>query len=1216
MRHWVRAGVLLLALLATGACLPAAAGAATAAEYREMVMADDPAGYWRLEETSGPLGANEVEGGQRLRYFQHPLLDEDGAFPGSRAATAGFRSLLDLGPPIGPGTDATYETWFKIFPGDFGQNYEHVIDVPGDWGVFVIDGQLIASCQTGVPGGGPMMEDGAWHHIAVRHTAGRIEVFVDGTRHIDTTCGWERGWDRVLAGWGGGRLFVKPMSRTYDEMAMYDRALSDERIAAHAAARTENAPGAVRAPLTGGAYSSAVLADEPFSYYRLEDRSWAQDGSASTLVQDSSGNGHHSSLQFGGIERPPGPIASEARNLAMRPRAHAFQARAPASASVTVEVWAKLVTPDVVSSNAWINGGRFGMHFNGVELGAYPWGGLTLLDNLWNDRAWHHIVITKDAANDRMTLYRDGAFHRTIADANDAPLFGEGDPPPDMLIGGGDELTAGFCFDEVAIYEGVLSASRVAAHYDAADAELASGGCGGTPDVKPAQRPAAPVNTSPPRARGIARPGHLVWCDPGEWTGNPTHFRQQWRRDGVDVVSGHEWAHMVTAHDDGHELTCHVVATGSGGESVEVAGEPIVASGRPAPPGTPRVRDDGADVRGAFTLEWEPTPPTPVPADGYLVQYLGVDGQWHTIARPVEPSVVLLLQAEGRLRYRVLAQSGGAQSDPSPVSDPVVIDRGAPRDARLAVERAADWTSPLGVGWYRDSVSATWHDEGDPDLRDGTPGTGVDPATVPGPVTRSTTGAHEVVARLRDNAGNETVTVRTLHVDADPPALTLDCPPVAHVGATANVVVTASDGAGSGLAASVPSLVPIATTGIGVETVSLTVSDNVGHETSATCDVPVLHRRPTAPRLVVGASPGDGAVTLAWSRHPLAPPPAAYVLEGRDADDAGWTEIARGPAEAWSTPPGSPLAQGTWTFRVRAEDARYDPEPSEASDPVVVDRTAPRAPSVSADRAADASGDWFRDTVTVSFAGAGDPDLPDGSPGSGVDPASVPSPVTYSTAGAHTAAGTVRDRAGNTSAAGSRVVRVDTAAPSVALACPATDVAQDSPAVATWTATDAGAGVSGAASGSVALATGTIGTFTATGPAVTDRVGHTAAAATCSYRVIYDWDGFLTTVSNPPRYNRAQAGDVVPVMFSLNGDRGLGVLSGTPATIASTACNGQRDDVPWTLPAAWSPGLEYYAQYDAYLWPFRTQASWRNTCRELVVSLADGTTHRAVFRFR
>jgi hypothetical protein len=195
-------------------------------------------------------------------------------------------------------------------------------------------------------------------------------------------------------------------------------------------------------------------------------------------------------------------------------------------------------------------------------------------------------------------------------------------------------------------------------------------------------------------------------------------------------------------------------------------------------------------------------------------------------------------------------------------------------------------------------------------------------------------------------------------------------------------------------------------------------------------------------------------------------------------------------------------------------------------------------------------------------------------------------------------------------------VRVDTSAPTATITCPATDVVQDSSATASWSASDTGSGLSGAASGTVALATGAIGTHTATAPAVTDRVGHAAAAATCTYRVIYDFTGFLDPVTSGPEYNRVDAGEIVPVMWSLNGDRGLGILAGTPTTVSSSGCNGQRNDVAWTLPASWTAGLEYYAQYDIYLWPFRTQSSWRNTCRQLTVMLNDGTTHTAVFRFR
>ena len=1209
MRQWFRA-VLVLAVLTAGGAWPASAGA-DAASYRSTVMADDPAGYWRLDETSGPLARNEIAGGQRARYFQHPLLDEDGAFAGSRGVTAGFRSLIDLGPPVDPGTDATYETWVKIEPGIDSTNYEHVIEVPDDWGVWVYDGHIATSCKRGDLGGGPRVTDGEWHHVAVRQAGGRLELFVDGAERADIACDYDRGADRVLAGWGGGRVgFLKPTARSFDEIAMYDRALSDETIAAHAAARTaaDDAPGPERAAPTGGAYTSAVLQDRPFSYYRLEDRPWNADGTPARLIADSSGNGRHGSMPVAGMDRAEGPIASEARNLSMRPRTHGFWVPGPVAADISVEVWVKFNGENPTQENAWIGGSRFAMYFNGEELSVLPYGLITLHDNLWNDKAWHHIVVTKDTASDTLTLYRDGRFQRVVPETDDTPYFNADTPM--VSIGGGSALTPGFCLDEVAIYEGVLTPERVAAHYDAADAERAKGGCGGTSDVRPDQRPAAPQNVSPPRARGVARPGNTVFCDPGDWTGDPHHFRQVWRRDGADIGVS-EWAYQVTAADDGTELTCDVTAVGPGGDSVAVASEPVSASGRPAAPGKPRLAADVTDVRSGFTLEWDPTPPTPVPADGYVVQYRDRFGAWHTASSPVVPRVTLFNQPEGAIVYRVLAQSGGTPSDPSPLSDPVVIDRTPPSPARLAAPEA-----PAYGEWYRGSVSGTWSHDGDPALPDGTPGSGVDPTTVPADVAFAATGVHVAAARLRDRAGNESLTERTLRVDADPPEVTLECPTVAHVAAIANAVVRASDPGGSGLAASVPAELAVDTSTTGVRTLSVTAADNVGYEATASCTVPVVHRRPSAPRLTAGSSPGDGAVTLGWSRHELAPEPDAYVLEGRDADDAGWTEIARGPAESWTAPTGSPLAQGTWAFRVRIDDPLFDPEPSEASDPVVVDRLAPTPPGITTDRPADASGDWFRDTVTLTFAGTGDPALPDGSPGSGVDPDSTPAAVTYAGAGTHSASGTVRDRAGNTSAAASRTVHVDTSAPSAAITCPATDVVQGSSATASWTAADTGSGLAGAGSGTVTLATSAIGTFTASVPEVRDRVGHVAAAATCTYRVIYDWTGFLDPVTSGPRYNRVDAGEIVPIMWSLAGDRGLGVLAGTPTTITSSDCNGQREDVSWTLPASWTTELTYWSQYDVYVWPFRTQASWRNTCRRLAVALDDGTEHTAVFRFK
>ena len=103
-----------------------------------------------------------------------------------------------------------------------------------------------------------------------------------------------------------------------------------------------------------------------------------------------------------------------------------------------------------------------------------------------------------------------------------------------------------------------------------------------------------------------------------------------------------------------------------------------------------------------------------------------------------------------------------------------------------------------------------------------------------------------------------------------------------------------------------------------------------------------------------------------------------------------------------------------------------------------IDTSAPNAPSASADRAADyaGGGGWFKDTVTVGFASAGDPDLSSNEPGSGVDTATVPASKTFNTSGSHTASGTVEDVADNESSAGSLTVQVDADKPKVTATCP------------------------------------------------------------------------------------------------------------------------------------------------------------------------------------
>jgi probable HAF family extracellular repeat protein len=112
----------------------------------------------------------------------------------------------------------------------------------------------------------------------------------------------------------------------------------------------------------------------------------------------------------------------------------------------------------------------------------------------------------------------------------------------------------------------------------------------------------------------------------------------------------------------------------------------------------------------------------------------------------------------------------------------------------------------------------------------------------------------------------------------------------------------------------------------------------------------------------------------------------------------------------------------------------------------------------------------------------------------------------------------------------------------------------------------------------------------------------------------YKFTGFFAPVQNVPAMNSASAGSALPVKFSLSGNQTLAVLDGTPAS-TPIACSS----VP-TAPAAdptptTSSGLSYDSLTDQYLYVWKTDKAWAETCRQLVFKLADGTVHRAYFNF-
>jgi len=120
-----------------------------------------------------------------------------------------------------------------------------------------------------------------------------------------------------------------------------------------------------------------------------------------------------------------------------------------------------------------------------------------------------------------------------------------------------------------------------------------------------------------------------------------------------------------------------------------------------------------------------------------------------------------------------------------------------------------------------------------------------------------------------------------------------------------------------------------------------------------------------------------------------------------------------------------------------------------------------------------------------------------------------------------------------------------------------------------------------------------------------------------TYSVRFPFRGFFQPVDNEPVLNTVNAGRAIPVKFSLGGNRGLDIFApGYPKSQQVTCDAGAPTDLIDTTVTAGQSSLSYDAGADQYNYVWKTDASWANTCRVLVVKTKDGAVHRADFKFK
>jgi hypothetical protein len=243
-------------------------------------------------------------------------------------------------------------------------------------------------------------------------------------------------------------------------------------------------------------------------------------------------------------------------------------------------------------------------------------------------------------------------------------------------------------------------------------------------------------------------------------------------------------------------------------------------------------------------------------------------------------------------------------------------------------------------------------------------------------------------------------------------------------------------------------------------------------------------------------------------------------------------------------------------------------------------------------------------SVTVDYT------CSDGAGGSGITfcAGTLPNgaPLDTSHAGTFTFQVTALDGARNFATATATYSVVDRTPPTVTIATPADQAVykQDQAVAADYACSGSGLlSCTGTVASGAAVDTLSVGVHTFTVTAA--KEAHNTTTATRTYTVVYDFSGFSPPVAAFPTANPWKAGESVPLKFSLHGNRGADI-----ATAVWAPCGSTTDGF---TPAAGT--LSYNAPLDRYTFLAATDKTWTGTCKDAILTLRDGTAHRARLAF-
>ncbi|MGW6971636.1 LamG-like jellyroll fold domain-containing protein [Streptomyces sp. NPDC054952] len=283
----------------------------TGEQYRGVVTAGSPAGYWRLDETGGTKVNSRVAVLDGTGAYTKAIQGVTGAFgPGDGSAVQFNGDGYAEVPGVGIGTaDVSASLWFRTGkPGVILANQTSPMaaatETTGDWAPVLYvgaDGKLHGEYLSGTGASNASqatVTDNQWHHAAVTVKAGVQTLYLDGTQvatktgapvnHENSTrtyigAGFAKNWPSAPAN-------ISYFTGALDEVAVFRRGLTAEEVATQYAARTTASSSSLTSTVTvtdpTGAKTSST-----FDAVRGQRRvaSTDADGGATTFAYDTGG---------------------------------------------------------------------------------------------------------------------------------------------------------------------------------------------------------------------------------------------------------------------------------------------------------------------------------------------------------------------------------------------------------------------------------------------------------------------------------------------------------------------------------------------------------------------------------------------------------------------------------------------------------------------------------------------------------------------------------------------------------------------------------------------------------------------------------------------------------------------------------------------------------------------------------------------------------------